>query len=424
MKALLKKLSESEGLKSSAIVTFGNLGGTAISAIALIILSRFLGPDQFGVFSVGFSLLLILNRAGDLGINLATQRYLASKDNPQKQTLIQSVFVIKTLISLLILGFGLIFSNYLATHFLHLENSLIIKFAFLSSVAVIYFEYVNTIIQSLQYFTSFAVSILIQALLKILGVITMIVFSFLSPANSVILYGLTPLISGLVISFTKKLDLLNLSLTKKIIITDLKIIAPTIKWTSLAVIAAALADNIDVLIVQNLLNSTQTGIFSAGVRLATFVSLIGLSIGIVLNIRVAKYTTKNHLDKYLAKAKWLALLSFFAILLLTPFSRLMLLLTAGSSYLEGTATLVLLLISTAFLTATAPYVSLFFLYDKPQYFAISGILTALILIISDFFLINSFGILGAGYARIITRASVLVFTLIYAKTSYKQHLKL
>lgn len=422
MKSIIKKLTQSEGLKSSAIVTFGNLGGTTVSAVALMIISRYLGPTQFGVFSAGFSLLLILNRAGDLGINLATQRYLASKKNPENDSMVQSAFLAKAFISVIIILIGLTSSDFISSHFLHLNNPLIVKLAFFSSIAVIYFDYVNTIIQAMQSFSLFAFSVFFQASLKIIGVILMIYFSIISPSSLVILYGGTPFLASLLVGLKNKLHLINFSQSKKTLKNDLKKILPTIKWTSVAVISAALADNLDVLIVQNMLTSDKTGIFSAAVRVATFASLIGLSIGTVLNIRVAKYTTKEHLDTYLRKAKLLAGLSFLAICSLTIFSKLLLLVTAGSSYLGGTNTLSLLLVSTAFLTATTPYISLFFVFEKPQYFAISGILTATILIASDILLIPIFGIQGAGYARIITRGLLFLFTLIYAKKAYKEHI--
>jgi len=63
------------GLRQTLLVVFGNAFSQGFSAIALIIITRQLGPVLFGEFSVGFALLLILNRLNDLGMTAVVQKY-------------------------------------------------------------------------------------------------------------------------------------------------------------------------------------------------------------------------------------------------------------------------------------------------------------------------------------------------------------
>jgi len=81
----------------------------------------------------------------------------------------------------------------------------------------------------------------------------------------------------------------------------------------------------------------------------------------------------------------------------------------------------ILLISTAILTATTPFVALFYVFDYPRYFAISGTLTALTLITADLIFIPAFGLIGAGWARVITRTVVILYTLTTAYHEYQKH---
>jgi O-antigen/teichoic acid export membrane protein len=95
--------------------------------------------------------------------------------------------------------------------------------------------------------------------------------------------------------------------------------------------------------------------------------------------------------------------------------------TVGPDFAPATSSLNLLLISTAILAATSPFVALFYLFDKPQYFAYSGIIGSALLIGGDFWAIPAYGLVGAGYVRILSRLAVLLFTVIYARLAYRAH---
>lgn len=415
-----KSILKSEGIKSSAIVTIGNLFGTAVSAIALIIISRHLGPTGFGIFSAAFSLMMIIVRLGDFGLNLALQRHLARSDKPLENKSISNIFNIKMHLSIAITITAILLSGLLDTHILHFNNRSLIILAILSSLGVSLYEYVGVIAQSAHKFLYFAFSVIFQATGKIIAAITLVLSSLLDPLSAIALYGLAPLASGAIIARLSGIKLqpgLSLTTSLKQSIDILKVA----KWTSIAVISAAVADNLDVLIIQSYLTSFDTGIFSAALRISTFFSLVGISVGSVLNIRVAKYRDRENLDKYIKKSLKYSLVVSILILALVPLSPLMIMLTAGPDYILASSSLKLLFVATAILAATSPYVALFFVFDKPEYFALSGIISTTTLLLSDIILIPSMGTIGASYARIVTRVCVLLFTVLYAHRSYKKH---
>ncbi|MHA1616216.1 MAG: oligosaccharide flippase family protein [Candidatus Njordarchaeales archaeon] len=59
-------------------LTMGNLIGTGISAFATILIARFLGPSNYGIYSAALALLAIF-AAADLGINRAATYYISKK---------------------------------------------------------------------------------------------------------------------------------------------------------------------------------------------------------------------------------------------------------------------------------------------------------------------------------------------------------
>jgi len=243
----------------------------------------------------------------------------------------------------------------------------------------------------------------------------------LHATEGLLIYGLLPGI-GAALGWTKSpiSSILPPSTWKK----DLRTILSVAKWTAVAAIATTLADNIDTLMIQSFMTSFDAGIWAGVGRIATFASVLGLSIGAVLNVRVAKYSGLSHLKEYLGKSWKIAGIFLLALFLCLPFAGIAIKLTIGSAYLVGTLPLQIMIISTAIFGATVPYVALFYLFDRPQYYAIAGIIQIVSLVIGDLIFIPTFGLVGAAWVRVAVRIIILLFTLYYASESYKKHFKL
>lgn len=414
------KLRKSSGLKSAVLMTIGNVGSTGVAAIAMIIFSRALGPEQFGIFSVLFSLMLILSRIGDMGINIAVSRAIArNHDKPNVVvSYAQNGSYLKAIIMSIIIVLGLIGAPYITNTLLNLSSTYtpLVRLVIVLSTSVVIYEYVNSLLQARQYFGFSVATNTIQSSLKLsLALLSLVVVVSLPVIT--LNYMLLPLLGAsvgfLAISSRELLPRYNQKITRAII--------SVARWTSLSILAGALAENIDVLIVQNYLTTAETGLYAAATRIATVASLIGWSLGTVLNMRVAKYKDKKNLDQYLKKGSILAVVSLVLTLAIILITTPLVNLTIGASYLASVPTLNILLLSTAILTATTPFVALFYVFDYPRYFAISGILTALTLILADLLLIPTFGLIGAGWARVITRTVVIIYTLAVAYHQYQKH---
>jgi len=70
--------------KGGAFVLLGSLGGKAIKFVTEVILGRSLGPDGYGIYVLGLSVLMILRHFSSLGLKTGTVRfgagYFASKE--------------------------------------------------------------------------------------------------------------------------------------------------------------------------------------------------------------------------------------------------------------------------------------------------------------------------------------------------------
>lgn len=420
MLSSVSKLGKSKGLKSAILMTIGNVGSTGVAAIAMIIFSRQLGPEKFGIFSVLFSLMLIISRIGDMGINIAVSRAIAQnhENKAMSLTYAQNGTYLKTIIMAGVVIIGLLTTPFITSTLLGLTTDFmpIVRAVILLSTSVVVYEYINSLLQARQYFGLSVLTNTVQSTLKLFLALATLVFAGINLNTITVGYMILPLIGASVgfvaINVRELVPRYNPKIVKSIITVA--------RWTSISILASAVAENVDVLIVQNYLSTHETGLYAAATRIATVASLIGWSLGTVLNMRVAKYKDKVNLDRYLKKGTILAILSLLATIALCIISYPVVTYTIGPAYLSVIPTLNILLISTALLTATTPFVALFYVFDYPKYFAVSGIITALSLLISDMILIPVYGLIGAGWARVITRLIVGIYTLYVAYTLYRK----
>src|SRR3989339_1431779 len=133
MRRLIGRVFESQGFRSAGLMTIGNISSTGLSAVAMIIFSRLLGPSDFGVFSVLFSLLLILSKLGDFGVNIAVQREIALNKSNSKLLvkMTQTGAYIKLIISLILALTGIFFSKWLSQNVLKVESSEMVMVVFI-----------------------------------------------------------------------------------------------------------------------------------------------------------------------------------------------------------------------------------------------------------------------------------------------------
>jgi O-antigen/teichoic acid export membrane protein len=419
----MSKSVGASGFLAVLVLGSGNVLGTIISAIALILFSRFMGPTEFGLFSAAFAAMQIVVRLSDLGTNMASERAIArvhGKDDKLADRLMRTALWFKLFCFTICAILAWLLAPWVSHSLLHLDDLWLIHLAIATAIGTIFFEYSTVVFQSTHHFALVARITIAQAIGK-LGVGLIFIWQgMLNSVSGLLVYGLLPGI-GALLGWTKS-PLSSFSLPKTWR-KDLPVILSVAKWTGLAAIAATLADNIDTLLVQSFMSSYDTGIWSGAVRIATFASVLGWSVWSVLNVRVAKYTNFEHLSVYLQKAWKIALGIFLLIVLAIPFSSLAISLTIGGAYSSGTVPLQILLLATALTGATAPYVALFYLFDRPQYYAIAGIIQTAVLVLGDLLFIPSYGLIGAAWVRVVVRIVILVFTLIYARSSYVRHFR-
>lgn len=414
-------IEQKGGLFQVLLLSSGNVLGMVISALALILYSRYMGPTEFGIFSVAFAFMQIVIRVADFGTNMAAERAIArlyDQSAERSDALMRTTLWLKAASFVVVASATWLLTPWIAHSLLHLDNIPLIRSAIVLALGTIIFEYATLVFQSTHRFALVARIMIAQGLGKLLFSLLLMWQGALTSTLGLVIYGLMPGI-GALLGFSRA-TLSSLTLPKRWR-QDLTGILKVAKWTSVAALALTIADNLDILMVQSLMSSYDTGIWSGAVRIAAFANLIGWSLGSVLNVRVARYHKATHLNEYLSKAWKLSLLVFGVLLLAIPLSSLAVELTIGASYGVATAPLQILLVSIALAAATVPFSALFYVFDNPQYYAASGLIQTVLLVAGDYYLIPLYGLDGSAWVRVGVRLILLIFTLLYARRAYLTH---
>lgn len=410
MRSRINYLINSEGFRQSALVAVGNIGATGFSAISLIILSRFLGPVSFGAFSVAFSLTQLIARIGDFGFNLALQRYVAARvdaNQTQAATAIQLVGKVKFLVILFSIGLGFLTGPYLASNVFHVSDPAMTTYGVCLASVILLYEYILTIVQALSKFALAVIMNASQAVLKFTMAIVSYFYLQPDPRFTYLWYGLAPIIAS-VIGFFSTISYFKKHPSPPSLWPTISQVA---KFGAIAVLAAAIGDNIDVLMVNASLSEYETGLYSAASKIALMVAIFGASFGVVFNTRVAKYRNQADMNSFLKKASLFSLCSLLLIPIGLLLSQPFLLLTAGPQFLEATNSMYYLVASGCVMMAAIPYIAVFYAVDFPAYFAIAGVIQSVVLIGGNSVLIPLLGIEGAAIAKLITRIVVTGYTI-------------
>jgi O-antigen/teichoic acid export membrane protein len=185
------------------------------------------------------------------------------------------------------------------------------------------------------------------------------------------------------------------------------------KHAAVGLIAAGVIENIDILFVQGFLNTYEAGLLGGVSRIALLINLMAYSLGTVLNPRVAKYRSYQHLYSYIKKAWFVAAASLMGYLIYLPFSNLTVYYTIGPDYLVGVGVLNILMAAAFLSIAVMPFVALFFSFNNPWYFSVSGILQLVIVLAGNLIFVPIYGLEAAAWTRLVARVALFSLTIIW-----------
>lgn len=415
----LQAFFRSQGIRQSLVVMFGNAAAQCFSAVALILISRLLGPSRFGEFSLGFALALILNRFSDLGLSFAVQKFIPKAQSKNEiNRLVSYTTLVKGWVVVSQIALGLLSYQWLA-ELLQFQNSTIILCAFLFSPATVLYEHFQAVLQSLHRFSLSVLMNTAQAVLKAAAAVAIWFGGVSSTTAILIIYLLAPLFPVL---FIKRLLPSWMSITpfSGNFSSERSMTKALMSHAAVGYVTAGIIENIDILFVQRFLDTYEAGLLGGVSRVALLFSLLAYSLGTVLNPRVAAYTSIHQLNSFMKKSLLLLVACVVGFIIYLMLANWILILTVGQSYLSGINVMNTLVASSFLTIAVMPFIALFFSLDAPWYFSISGVLQLIIIVTGNVVFLPIYGLEATAWTKLVSRAVLFLFTVGVSMYLYHQ----
>jgi O-antigen/teichoic acid export membrane protein len=300
------------------------------------------------------------------------------------------------------------FSVPLIAQFLNYPHTNMIWWAIIGTLGLAMYEHMYLVLSASHKFIGVSLLSILQAVLKSVGFLLVWwlfsgdIFGFTS------VYFLSPLLVAFWIGWRWRS--LTWSRPQQASPVVKKEIQKYLFHSFLGVLAMTVISNVDLLFVQKSLQSFDAGIYAGASRIALFIGFITTSVGGVLNNRVARYSDRATLTKYLLKSLSLVALSILGFLLYIPLARLSVTYTIGNEYMSGLPVLIILVLNAFMSFAVVPYIAFFYSVDYPHYFSIGGILQVVVIILGNVLFLEEYGISAAAWTRTIATIAFAVYT--------------
>lgn len=413
------QLSKTATAKNTYLVFIGNAIAGFLGMIAMILVSRYLGPASFGAFSVAFALSTLLLKLGDLGLNFGMVREISqSRAKNEHESIIKiflTVFWIKVLISSIIIVFGQFYLKYISINLFNsplsfTSNQLVFGLFFLD----VFYDLVRVFLEANKRFLEGVLVYIVANLIKI--PLLIVCYLFLPKFKElIIIYLLAPFIASLIFYPRLKIKL-KLAFYKE----EFKKLLKFTSWMSISVIFSALGENLNIFMVSAKLNNYETGIYSAADKFIIPFYIFAAALGTVLIPRASEFIELAHIKKFIKKIITLQFLLLLMFIFIFPCAYLLPWLF-GKDYQPSVIILQTLIIANFFRIAITPLNSVFYPLNKSVIFAIDSVIQVIFLFSLNQYFIIKYQAIGAAYSLLITNIVIFIFNFIFLYYALKKH---
>ena len=390
--------------RDSATYFFGNLANTTLSFLAVLILSRHLGPAGFGVLAVFNSVLVMIVGLTDLGLNTTSIRLISEYrgQNPRQAAVTMNVIVrLELAVGALILAAGAVFAAPLAHQYL-----LPVRFGFVAgaftSVAAFFGPF---FVAYRQYFKN-ALLNLASFFVRTGLVILLLILARLTLDKVMAIYTIVPMLFLLIgLIFIPRDFLTRTTRTERRL--AYKDVIHYSKWIFLTLVATGAISRLDVLFLTHYWGSRPAGLYYAAQQLITIMPLIITAFSTVLLQRISSLPKTQH-GRYLKRAA--GAITLIAILILPglALAPLAIKLIFGSAYTPAVGPFRILLLAQIINLLAVPLSVRFLGLGQPGKTTIAAGMQFVTAVIFYVVLIPKYGSTGASYAVLLSSLVAIV----------------
>lgn len=394
---MFKTIIKTATFKQSQITVLGTIINGVLGAIFYILLARFLGPSNFGLFTVSVATLTLIADSVDFGANTGLVRYVSrslTEDKDKALRFLKLSLEFKSVIWVLVLIIGMIISPIIAINIFN-KSELVspLRLVMIGVGGALLFSFATSATQAFQKFFVWGFINIITNLFRVILIILFFYLGSLDLSNSLLTYIMMPFIGfflGLLFIPSEEMFKVKkeFSVAKQLFKYNI--------WVGIFSFIAAFSARLDTFLTARLLSSFQLGIYGAANQLVQVVPQLISALGMVAAPKFSAFTNKQSMLDYLKKFQLMVLgLSLVGVLAI-PVCIYLIPIIFGVEYSTVVSPFVILLIAMlVFLISVPIHNSIIYYFGKPQVFVWVSIGHLLIVSLLGYWLISNYGVVGA-----------------------------
>jgi len=387
MKETVTEILGTRTFKDSAVSTFGTVANGVLGVIYYILVARFLGPTEYGAFSVAVAAIALIASIANIGIDTGILRFRA------QDRFLKLGLKLKLVSALVVLvGGWFLVPPASAFFFAKPELVLPLRLALLGVGTSLLFSFSTTALQALEKFWTWSFLNIFANAIRLISVLVFLFLGGLGVAAALYGYIGAPLV-GFGVGFFFLPAFWRVKTENKVLGEFLNFN----KWVAVFTLIAAVAARMDTFLATRLLTLGQVGIYSVAVSLTGFVAQIVLALASVVAPKLSRFTNHEDVIVYLKKLQLFVLgLSVLGVPVGTVLGKILIGRVYGAAYVSSfTPFIVLLFAQAIFLVSVPVHTSVFYYFGKPRVFVFVGLGNLLLVTTLGWFLISYFGYVGA-----------------------------
>lgn len=410
-------------IKNYIIVIFGNGLSRLTSFIISLILARKLGAEGFGIFSLFYTIMLLIWQLPNV-IDTSYVRFVKVDEQNKNKDFLKALLLIKSLICLFLLILAFPLAKILSLYIFNKADSEIpMTLAIVSGAFWSLLGNISAIYQSEEKFDLFSITNgLFYFIILLIFSVFFIININLSPILSISIFTLVAIIIGcssFIYLFMKIKPIFPLNLSPIFELINFG------KWLLVANISYIIFQRLDLVILARYVNYDQIGIYSIGVRLVTIISIFISGVSVVFLPRgVSAFKSEKELNLYLKESLGVSLVLCIIVITFIIVSSTIIKFLFGYEYLSAVILSKILLLGAIFIILYTPFSYLFYAANSSKFIFIFNMFRLITILITSFLLIPTYGSIGAAIASSFSSLCVLIIILIaslkYIK-NYKMH---
>ncbi len=400
---MFKSIFSTATFKQSQITVIGTIINGALGAVFYVLLARFLGPANFGLFIVSVATLTLIADSVDFGTNTGLVRYVSrslTEDKDKALRFLKLSLEFKAAVWVLVLIIGMIISPIIATNIFNKpELTFPLRLVMLGVGGALLFSFATSATQAFQKYYVWGFINIITNLFRVIFIILFFYLGSLDLSNSLLAYIMLPFIGFFLgLLFLPSAEMLKVknefSVARQLFKYNL--------WVGIFSFIAAFSARLDTFLTARLLSSFQLGIYGAANQLVQIVPQLISALGMVAAPKFSSFVNKQSMLAYLKKFQLLVLgLSLVGVLAI-PVCIYLIPIIFGVEYSSVVGPFVILLIAMlVFLISVPIHNSIIYYFGQPQVFVWVSIGHLLIIGFLGYWFISSYGVVGAAVTVLI-----------------------